>query len=1170
MKINNMFKDDINRQINGVIQVEQNDNDVIFQEINEYVVTSELKKHFNSFFDAYNDSFIHPTDNTGVWITGFFGSGKSHFLKMLSYLLANKDIKGKKTVEYFRTKFDDELSFMPIDKATQTPTETILFNIDVEGSVTKDDTAVLRVFANVFYKHLGFYGNDLKVAKLEQFISKQNKWNEFLSAFETKNGESWLDVRGDYAFWEDDIVECLVEVLGMSESAAHHWFDGTETADINIDQLVKEIKEYIDSKPKDFRLLFMIDEAGQYIGTNTSMLLNLQTLIERLGSVCRGQVWIVATGQEALDDMIKVRTDEFSRIMARFAVRLSLTSSSVGEVIEKRLLTKTDIAAKTLETVYNNNDAVIRNLYTFDTEVRDIKGYKSSDEFVRQFPFVPYQFIIMQKVFNEIRKHGHAGKHQSSGERSMLNGFQESAQRIQNLDEFHVVPLFSFYDTLHSFLDTSVRSVVERAEKVAKNNDGLTDYDVNLLKLLYLVRYIDDIKSNVDNISILMADRIDVDKIILKENVTKSLERLIAQNYVSRNGDIYMFLTDEEQDIARDIKNTVVDTAAIINELGNTIFQDIYMSSKYKYNKYDFPFDRQIDEQLIGNSTNGMRLHFMTLASDAESLQELKLIFNSRNNDEAICVLSDSYPYYENMESSLKIKKYIKQKNINSLPDSVQKIITDKQSEAKRLERQAREDITKSIVEGTFYIDGEKVSIPGTDVKAKINKALEILVEHVYYNLKMIDTFSNDDNDIKQILIGNKETFAGLEANKEACNEIVSYLDVQALKHLPTSMYDIQDRYQRVPYGWREIDIAAVVAQLLYSQRITIKYSGEMIRTNDYRLISMLRKKTETGNTKVSKRESISSSKLSQVKSFLREYFNVMDLPEDEDGLVSYIISNFLSERNHLHDLQNKYSHGRYPGSLQVNAAKTLIDNVCMQKGDYIALIDYILNKQDELLDNKDDLKDIDNFFSTQVTLFDSALQYKKDAEQEKDYYSNHQEALDAIQLIDEITTPKKPYNYGRIKELNNYIKTINDAHNELIAEKKKEVCDLIDQCVNEILIKAGKEEKLQATLNNAISDFNKRKNELDMVSLIPLMESKKSIILGYKDSVIKKMDEIVNPKTPEDQPPIPAKKIKKYHRNVIFAQAKISSVQDIDNYISKLKKRLLNELQDADELDIQ
>ena len=183
MKIKEMFRDDINRNINGVVQVEQEKEEVIEQEVREYVVTTELKKHFTKFFSEYGESFENQTDNVGVWITGFFGSGKSHFLKMLSYLLENKEINGRKTVDYFEEKFDDQLSFMNVQKSVQVPTETILFNIDVEGSTDKSDTAVLKIFAKVFYNHLGFYGNDLKLAKLEQFISKQGKMDAFKKAY---------------------------------------------------------------------------------------------------------------------------------------------------------------------------------------------------------------------------------------------------------------------------------------------------------------------------------------------------------------------------------------------------------------------------------------------------------------------------------------------------------------------------------------------------------------------------------------------------------------------------------------------------------------------------------------------------------------------------------------------------------------------------------------------------------------------------------------------------------------------------------------------------------------------------------------------------------------------------------------------------------------------------
>ena len=132
MVIEQLFQEDINRKINGVVQVEQDATDILVQELDEYVITRDLKKHFITFFNNYGDSFHEKTADIGVWISGFFGSGKSHFLKMLSYLLANHEVQGIRTVERFRKKFaDDPATFMLIDKAAKAPTETILLNIDI-------------------------------------------------------------------------------------------------------------------------------------------------------------------------------------------------------------------------------------------------------------------------------------------------------------------------------------------------------------------------------------------------------------------------------------------------------------------------------------------------------------------------------------------------------------------------------------------------------------------------------------------------------------------------------------------------------------------------------------------------------------------------------------------------------------------------------------------------------------------------------------------------------------------------------------------------------------------------------------------------------------------------------------------------------------------------------
>ena len=339
MMIRDMFAENINRPINGVIKVDQDAADVIEQEVREYVITKELKKHFISFFDYYSDAFDKPTADIGVWISGFFGSGKSHFLKMLSYILENKSIGGVPTVEKFRQKFsDDPATFMLIDRSTRGKTETILFNIDIEGSINKDKTAVLRVFAKMFYTHLGFFGENLKVAMLEQYIDQLGKTEEFRRVFEAKKGKPWTEQRKAFAFNGKFIVPTLMEVLDMSEEDAKRWFNDKTAVEFSIAQLVEDIKNYVNKQPDSFRLLFMIDEVGQYVGTDTDMLLNLQSLTEKIGSECGGKVWVMCTGQEAIDEIIKVRADEFSRIQARFKTRLSLSSSSVDEVIQKRIL----------------------------------------------------------------------------------------------------------------------------------------------------------------------------------------------------------------------------------------------------------------------------------------------------------------------------------------------------------------------------------------------------------------------------------------------------------------------------------------------------------------------------------------------------------------------------------------------------------------------------------------------------------------------------------------------------------------------------------------------------------------------------------------------------------------------------------------------------------------
>lgn len=1177
MKIENMFQKDINRDINGVIKVSQNDEQSLEQELSEYIITKELRRHFNTFFDNYSAAIDTPTDKIGVWISGFFGSGKSHFLKMLSYLLSNQEVRGKHAIDYFKDKFDDPMMTANAMKCVSVPTESILFNIDIVAPTPKDKTVVLRTFAKMFYNHCGFYGDDLKIAKLERFIEKQGKTADFRSTFEAINGAPWVESRDSALFFEDDVVETLQNVLDMSEEAARNWFNTEDSGALSVEQLVREIKEYVDSKGKNFRLLFMIDEVGQFIGDDGDLMLNLQSLVEEIGTQCRGKVWIMVTSQEAIDSVVKITGDDFSKIQGRFNTRLSLSSSSVDEVIQKRVLAKTDEAEQLLELDYDKDHAILKNLYTFNNPVLDIKGFSSSSEFVATYPFVPYQFIIIQKVLAEIRKHGNSGKHLSGGERSMLSGFQEAAQKIKEKDEHSLVPFYLFYDTVHTFLESAIRRVIDRAQTAADNGDGLQEQDVNVLKLLYLIRYIDDIKANIDNIAILMIDDVRVDKIALRHSVTESLERLLSQNYISRSGDTYAFLTDEEQDIANEIRHTAVDMAQINKSIADTVFEDIYPAKRFSLGKYSFDYDKYIDDTLHGSASGAVRLRIVTVAGDLHKASDQQLILESQANNEVIVVLSDAYPYYEELEQAKQIDKYTRTKNISQLPETAQTIIHSRQREARNLQARAKTYIEKSIAEGTFFVHGERIDLKQTNAKEKLDAAMKYLIESVYSKLQLIDQFAESDADILAILNGSADTpglFASHAHNTEAMNEISQWLELQASSMRTVSMSDVQHRYQKEPFGWREIDIAALVARLIAQNKVTIKYGGANVAKEEHRLVDLLRKRSETDKAIITRRVAPSEALMRKSTEFLREYLNAMDIPQGEDDLVAFVKSTFEQKRDHYQKLLDQYIVHAYPEKNLLTQARDMTTDILSQSGDNVALLNRMVQRQDDLLDLSEDLEDLEQFFASQKSVFDSAADTLQNFDKERDYLSNEPELADALETISTILAMEKPYR--RIGELPALVQQLKNGHITLLAEKKVQVLTEIAQCEQDVLHYAKenacddekilKDAKSYYFLKHSMAEKSSSLMELDAV--LTQIQSKKDAYYQHITAAVT----TPSVKTGDDQvaeEPSHPQKIINVSRAELCRVKRLNSREDIDVYVESIRAALYQAIDQGDGVQI-
>ena len=637
-------------------------------------------------------------------------------------------------------------------------------------------------------------------------------------------------------------------------------------------------------------------------------------------------------------------------------------------------------------------------------------------------------------------------------------------------------------------------------------------------------------------------------------------------------GDVYNFLTDEEQDIQSEIKKTVVDTATIVEKIAHIIFGDIYTNKKFRHDKYDFSFDQMVDGVNVGAVNGGMKLKFLSVATDAIDKSEMRLMTESAG--QIIAVLGDT-PYYTSLEQAMKIRKYIKQRNVAQLPKSVQDIIRAEQDEATAYESEAAEELKKAIETAEFYVAGEHLSIKGGDAKSRIEQALEYLVAHVYSELSLIEQNYESDAEIMSVAQGLVPHIAGLVPNQNAAAKVEEYLEVQSRRHLPTSMADVQARYQAIPYGWREIDIAGVVAILIHDQKVTLKYAGMTVQPDDRRLADMLRKKSEVGKVQISKRIVVSETKMKRAKEFLREYFDVMDVPDDEDGLVRFIKEKFEAQREHYQELYSRYdSEHNYPNKKLVADSVSLMQDILSQAKDNSALIDKLLDRDNDLLDNKDDMQNVESFFKNQVTVFDAATKFEADLRNDVDYISANEEANKALNRIRAIVKANQSAEsiYRSIPELNGLISTVKNVHDEMLEDKRAELMEIVRLCMAEVHQLSSHNITVKNISETADTFFTQRKNEIESCKSLALLDGMVQRILKYKDETVSRMEALSSPTPAEPKPTEPETKKKVYKpvmRQILFPAKKLETQTDIDEYVAKIKQNLEKLIVGCDGVDI-
>lgn len=1065
MNVKDIFFKPLDRSINGVVKADQDDDATVYQELDEYVVTNELEKHFRDFFQSYSTELSDPSiaNRVGVWISGFFGSGKSHFLKTLSYILSNKvshDEAGNKrtAVEFFdEHKIKDGWIRADIDKAVSNKADVILFNIDSKASSNDEGNPILNVFLRVFNEYQGFSGDHPHIAHMERHLLQKGVYEDFKNAFEASSGVSWVEERDGYQFYQDDVEKAISEVLKLSADAAHKWFEESEeTFSVSVENFCHWVKEYLDGKDPNHRILFLVDEVGQFIGSNTRLMLTLQTITENLGTICRGRAWIIVTSQADMDavlgELSSSKANDFSKIAGRFKTRLSLSSSNTDEVIQKRLLRKTPEASEQLRIVFEQKGDILKNQITFDRSGPSLRNFDGPESFINNYPFAPYHFQLVQKIFEEIRKVGATGAHLAYGERSMLDAFQMAAKSISGSEVGSLVPLYRFYVAIEGFLDTAVKRTIDQAG----DNATLDGFDVQILRTLFMIRYVDLIKGTLDNLVTLSIEKIDDDKLALRKRIEESLQRLEKESLITRNGDEFLFLTNEERDITQKIKATDVASSEENKELSNLIFKDLLRdTNKYRHqpNKMDYSIGRYLDgHTLDGKYEADLKVEVVSpLDTDYSQYSEAGCINKSAEGEGQILIkLGDDKQFFSELRTWLKTNKFIRLNDDGTQAD-ITRILADRGRENQERKKRLRARMEDMLLKAEVYALGQHLSLSSSNALTKLDEACRYLLENTYTKLSYIKVYQQDPwrelnavltvDDIGQMGL----SLEGEEGNPKATRDVEQYIGLRATGTERILLSDIVERFAKRPYGWPDAEILLIVGRLAAAGRISFQLGGGTLPVRE--ALEPLQNTRRRREVSIIKKRQTDEAVLKQARNLTQDLFSSMG-PATEKELFEFYTQHFSKWLANLKSYKSKTDVGRFPGKTVIEQSILTLERL-LSNDDSFDFFKQVVDKKDDYLDLEEDYRDIHEFFSNQIHTWQQLQQALRHFDKNRQALEKDAEASKALSELQSIESADAPY--GMLHKVASLVSAVETVNERLLTEKRTHAIERVDDKIKQL-----------------------------------------------------------------------------------------------------------------------
>jgi hypothetical protein len=878
MTIGQLLERDFSKPIEEIIKVNNLDEHTVYAELTEYVATDRIKDHYRRLLKAMVDAKSTPTEGIGVWISGFFGSGKSSFAKNLGYVLANRTVLGKPASELFSRQLGDDRIREYVDWLNRNlPCEIFMFDVQVDLAVQTSAEQIAEVMYRVLLRELD-YAEDYDIAELEIKLEAEGKLDALREACQRRFQQDWARVRkGAARFTRTSSL--LHEIDPKSFPAENSFLDEVKARPVTrltVREIVERCFDLCARRRPGKTFVFIVDEMGQYVARSGEKLENLRAVVEQFGKVSVERIrkrqlvapaWVVVTAQEKLEevyDYVGAGRVELPKLQDRFRHGIHLSPADIREVATRRVLRKTRQGQEILRDLFRKNEGALLANCRLERTHRSTDF--SEDEFVEAYPYLPHFIDLSIDIMNGLRAQHGAPRHLGGANRTIIRQADQmiagDRTRMGQAPLGALVTLDKIYELVEGNLPSEKQKDILDIDQRFRNDPQYPGMAARVAKAVCLLEFVKDLPRTSRNLAAFLIDRVgDAPPVDAVEAV---LQRLKEAQFVRETEEGWKLQTQQEKSWAAEKRGYSGGLKrGDRNDLLREALKSIFESGKLKTHNYNNLRSFSLGLSIEGHPIfpGGQVPVDLVPVEEGEDFprrrDELEIKSRQKPNENTVFWLFELPPKVETLLGDLyasrqMIHKYMNLKSQNKITGEEITSLQNEQTEALQLEKNLTAELTKALEVGVGFFRGIqkpagdlgrdlaeifsalcKWTIPDLYPKVEMgcrplkgNEAEEFLKQANLAALPQV--FYAGDQGLNLVIRENNRFVPNPDA--EVAQEILGYLRREHQYGNKVTGKQIADHFSGLGYGWQLEVVQLVLAVLFRAGSIVVTHQGRSYR----------------------------------------------------------------------------------------------------------------------------------------------------------------------------------------------------------------------------------------------------------------------------------------------------------------------------------------------------